>query len=158
MLNRVMVILAAVLLAVFGVALSNDNSAEAVQPSFICEPLDGGKIDTVGDPATVEVTAPEGMLISGYCVKAGTEKFFIPVVPPQKTVIVDHPVKDSVSHYSLTYTPAPTPTTSPTPTPSPTETPEARTHSYIWVCTVCGDRYICAKQEFKLSMLEETTT
>lgn len=32
--------------------------------------------------------------------------------------------------------------------------PEARTHSYIWVCTVCGDRYICAKQEFKLSMLE----
>ena len=100
-----MVILAAVLLAVFGVALSNDKSAEAVQPSFICEPLDGGKIDTVGDPATVEVTAPEGMLISGYCVKAGTEKFFIPVVPPGKrqcvALLVDvhaGPYADSVSY------------------------------------------------------------
>jgi hypothetical protein len=81
-LNRVMIILTVVLLAVFGVSLSNNEPAEATQPGFICEPLDSGKIDTVGDPATVEVTAPEGMLISGYCVKAGTEKFFIPVSPP----------------------------------------------------------------------------
>lgn len=81
--------------------------AVATQPDFICEGYDSGKIDTVGDPATVEVTAPEGKLISGYCVKAGTEKFFIEVDPPSKTVVVDHPTKDSVSHYSLVYVDAP---------------------------------------------------
>ncbi len=79
------------------------TAASATQPDFICEAYDSGKIDTTGDPATVEVTAPEGKLISGYCVKAGTEKFFVEVDPPQKTVIVDHPTKDSVSHYSLRY-------------------------------------------------------
>lgn len=128
MLNRVLIVLAAALLIVFGISANNDEPAEAVQPGFICEDLDSGKIDTVGDPATVERTAPDGFLISGYCVKAGTEKFFIVVDPPQKVVIVDHPVKDSVSHYSLEYveipktdpTPTPTPTSDPTPTPTPT--------------------------------------
>jgi len=79
------------------------TAASATQPDFICEAYDSGKIDTTGDPATVEVTAPEGMLISGYCVKAGIEKVFVVVDPPQKTVIVDHPTKDSVSHYALQY-------------------------------------------------------
>lgn len=77
--------------------------AHATQPDFICEPLDSGKIDTIGDPATVTVTAPDGFLIDGYCVKAGTTKYFIVVDPPTATVIVDHPDKDSVSHYSLSY-------------------------------------------------------
>ncbi|WP_207904575.1 hypothetical protein [Agromyces fucosus] len=77
--------------------------AQAAQPDFICEPLDSGKIDTTGSPATVTVTAPAGQLIDGYCVKAGTTKYFVPVVPPQATVVIDHPDKDSVSHYSYSY-------------------------------------------------------
>ncbi|MFF2273187.1 hypothetical protein ACFVTX_12975 [Agromyces sp. NPDC058136] len=81
--------------------------AQAAQPSFICEPLDSGKIDTVGSPATVTATAPDGKLIDGYCVKAGTTKYFVPVEPPQKTVEIDHPDKDSVSHYSVSYTDLP---------------------------------------------------
>ncbi|SIO17655.1 hypothetical protein [Agromyces cerinus] len=83
--------------------------AQAAKPAFICEPLDSGKIDTVGDPETVTVTAPDGKLIDGYCVKAGTTKYFVPVVPPQKTVVIDHPDKDSVSHYSVSYVEPTTP-------------------------------------------------
>jgi hypothetical protein len=30
-------------------------------------------------------------------------------------------------------------------------------HAYIWACVECGDRYICAKQELRLSMLEGQT-
>jgi hypothetical protein len=70
-----------------------------------CSALDSGKIDTTGDPATMEVTAPEGYLIDFYCVKAGQVKngggsVFVDVVPPAETVIIDHPGKDSVSNYS----------------------------------------------------------
>ncbi len=74
---------------------------------IVCPPLDSGKIDTTGDPATVEVTAPEGKLIDHYCVKAGPGYELIDVNPALKTVIVDHPTKDSVSHYSLRYIDAP---------------------------------------------------
>lgn len=99
--NRILVALIATGIALSGVIVA--APAAATQPDFICEPYDSGKIDTVGDPATVEVTAPAGKLISGYCVKAGTVKVFVPVTPPAKVVIVDHPTKDSVSHYSLVY-------------------------------------------------------
>ncbi len=98
------------------------TAASADQPDFICDAYDSGKINTTGDPATVEVTAPEGKLISGYCVKAGTEKFFVEVDPPQKTVVVDHPTKDSVSHYALQYVDEPVELTEATPT-APTVDP-----------------------------------
>lgn len=74
------------------------------QPDFICDEDGAGwgpKIDTSGDPATVEVTADAGMLIDAYCVKAGTTKHIIQVDPPAATVIVDHPEKNSVSHYQI---------------------------------------------------------
>lgn len=62
----------------------------------------GPKIDTTGDPATVSVTADPGMLIDSYCVKAGSDGYVIVSVdPPATTVVIDHPTKDSVSHYSL---------------------------------------------------------
>lgn len=100
--------------------------AYATQPDFICEGFDSGKFDTVGDPATVTVQAPEGFLIDGYCVKAGTTKEWHDVTPAASEVTVDHSVKDSVSHYSLRYVALPTPTEEPTgdpePTPVPTET------------------------------------
>ena len=40
----------------------------SVTASEVCGPLDSGKIDTTGDPSSVMVTAPEGFLISSYCV------------------------------------------------------------------------------------------
>ena len=85
-------------LLVFGLSLNVDATTE------LCPDLDSGKIDTTGDPATVTFTAPDGYLITSYCVKAGTTAVFVTVDPPAQTVIIDHPDKDSVSHYSVAYT------------------------------------------------------
>lgn len=102
---------AAVMVGALALALgAGAMPAQATQPEFICEsfaPNGTDKINTTGDPATVPWTAPDGFLIDGYCVKAGTTKVFVPVDPPQKTVIIDHPLKDSVSHYSVRYVPEP---------------------------------------------------
>jgi LPXTG-motif cell wall-anchored protein len=89
----------------------------AVAPAFadadddqVCEDLDSGKIDTTGDPADVEVHAPEGKLISGYCVKAGSANqedggpVFILVDPPLASVTIAHPSGRAVSHYAVQYT------------------------------------------------------
>ncbi|MFF2275104.1 hypothetical protein [Agromyces sp. NPDC058126] len=110
--------------------------AQATQPSFICEPLDSGKIDTSGSPATVTVTAPEGRLIDGYCVKAGTTKYFVPVEPPQATVVIDHPTKDSVSHYSVSYVDVPNEPEDPEGLPVPAEP------AWVDECGVEGDGYV----------------
>jgi hypothetical protein len=63
------------------------------------------KIDVVGEQKVVTVTAPEGYLISGYCVKAGTQTTFVTVDPPQETVQISAPNGKGVSHYSVTYVP-----------------------------------------------------
>lgn len=73
----------------------------------VCTGLDSGKID-VNDPPSVTVTAPEGQLISGYCVKAGsTHNDFGPVYvvldEPVETLTITYPGKDSISHYSVSY-------------------------------------------------------
>jgi hypothetical protein len=56
------------------------------------------KVDNVNQPS-VTVTAPEGFLISAYCVKAGPEAVIVTVDPPQKTVTIA-PGQD-VSHYQI---------------------------------------------------------
>jgi len=89
--NTVLAGITALALGLSGIALAVPLSASADQPDFICEELDSGKINTVGDPSTVTVYAPPGYLIDGYCVKAATIKVFVPVVPPAATVVVDHP-------------------------------------------------------------------
>ena len=92
-------------LLILGLSVNVDASSD------LCPALDSGKIDTVGDPATVTFTAPAGYLITSYCVKAGTEAVFVTVDPPASSVTIDHPVKDSVSHYSVAYTNGQTTTT-----------------------------------------------
>ena len=88
----------------------------------------GDKIDVVGNQPSVTVTAPEGMVIVGYCVKAGSAQQgdgpeFVVVDPPATEVTITHSTGKDVSHYSVTYAPAPTPTPTPTePTPQPTPT------------------------------------
>jgi len=64
------------------------------------------KVDTVGDPATVPYTAPEGFLVDMYCVKAGNENSgggaqIILVDPPAAEIVIDHPDVGSVSHWSV---------------------------------------------------------
>ena len=118
--------------------------------SEVCGPLDSGKIDTSGDPATVTVTAPEGFLVSGYCVKAGSSKqgdgpVYVTVDPPVSSITFGHPSGKAVSHYSATWVevevppvttepeePTTTTTTEPeepttTTTPPSTEPPEVST-------------------------------
>lgn len=103
------------------------TQANADQPSFICTETGEGwqaKVDTTGDPATVTVTAPEGFLIDAYCVKAGAAedaKVIVQVIPPAATVVIDHPTKDSVSHYQIHLIPIVE--ESPSPSPSPSVTP-----------------------------------
>lgn len=89
--------------------VEDSTLTEEGQPDFICdEDTDGWleKVDNSGEGNTVTVTAPEGFLIDRYCVKAGTTKHIIEVTPAA-SVEVDHPEKDSVSHYQIHVVPVP---------------------------------------------------
>jgi hypothetical protein len=104
------------------------TSAQLQPNDQVCEDLDSGKIDAGGSETTLEITAPEGFLISGYCVKAGSAEqeegpVFVVVDPPQETVIIEHPSGKEISHYSVEYVPITPPTTPPPTTPPPTTPP-----------------------------------
>lgn len=80
------------------------------------------------------MTAPEGFLIDGYCVKAGSDESdagaeYVTVNPPQATVTITHSSGKAVSHYSYSLVEIQTPPTSPPPmTPPPSlETPPSET-------------------------------
>ena len=58
-----------------GLGLTAPVTAGAVEANpQVCSGLDSGKIDLGGNKTTYVVHAPEGMLITGYCVKAGSAK------------------------------------------------------------------------------------
>ena len=99
----------------------------------VCDGLDSGKIDTTGDPQTVTMTAPAGNVITGYCIKAGSDQSvpggavrYIIVDPPVGSITVGHPSGKAVSHFSFTYEPVPPPTTAP-PTTAPPDRPRRPT-------------------------------
>jgi LPXTG-motif cell wall-anchored protein len=80
-----------------------------------------GKVDVEGEHVTLEVTAEPGYLITGYCVKAGSDKqgdgpFDVIVDPPTATVTISHPSGKAISHYTLVTVKA-----EPTPEPTPSE-------------------------------------
>ncbi|MEU4388473.1 LPXTG cell wall anchor domain-containing protein [Promicromonospora sp. NPDC023805] len=80
-----------------------------------------GKVDVTGEQVTLEVTAEPGYLITGYCVKAGSDKqgdgpVNVDVDPPAATVTISHPSGKAISHYTLVTVKA-----GPTPEPSPSE-------------------------------------
>ena len=108
-------IMIAAMIAAFGLGTAAAFAANADKPANpgggndgqVCPPGDSGKID-VNSGASITVTAPDGKLISGYCVKAGSANQglgpeFVTVDPPQKTVTIAHSSGKDVSHYSLTY-------------------------------------------------------
>ncbi|WP_460886144.1 hypothetical protein [Promicromonospora xylanilytica] len=79
-----------------------------------------GKVDVGGEQETLVVTAPEGFLITGYCVKAGSvEQGLGPenvvVDPPATQVTIEHSSGKAISHYTLITVKA---EPSPSPTPS----------------------------------------
>ncbi len=72
----------------------------------VCPPLDSGKIDVEGDIKSLVISADEGYLIVGYCVKAGSAKQglgpeFVTVEPPQLSVEISHSSGKYLSHYSF---------------------------------------------------------
>jgi LPXTG-motif cell wall-anchored protein len=109
--------LAAAGLLLGGLAVSGGSaSAEEVKPGQeVCGPLDSGKIDTTGSPATITVPnaaapLPEGYLIDGYCVKAGSDQsvedgavVYVDLDPPVDTITFKGPGGKAISHYSVSY-------------------------------------------------------
>jgi hypothetical protein len=74
------------------------------QAADICDESGDGwqpKVNTSGDPASVEVSAPTGYLITAFCAKGGQEKDIVPVDPPQETVTIVVGNNPSVSHYQI---------------------------------------------------------
>lgn len=139
------IILWAVVLAIAIVVLFIAPSADAQSSS---EQVCSGGLHTElqGDVYEITVTAPEGKLISEYCVKAGSIQngcgpMYTIFTYPVKTVTIEYdhylPVCDAkaMSHYTITYTTEVPPsttsslltTTSTTTTISPTTTTVAPT-------------------------------
>lgn len=135
--------LGAALLLAGGAALFSAAPAYAVEtpipsPSAppvekVCDEFDSTKIDVDGKHPTLEISAPDGFVITEYCVKAGSAvqgdgPEYVLVEPPQQTVTISHTSGKDISHYSFSYEPAATtpPTTPPASTP-PVTTPPATT-------------------------------
>ena len=90
------------------------------QVEKVCDDLDSTKINVSGSNPMLEISAPEGFVITEYCVKAGSVQQgngpeYVTVDPPTRTVIIEHPSGKDISHYSYSYEPEPTtpPTTPP---------------------------------------------
>lgn len=95
----------------------------------VCDPMDSGKIDVDG-PSSFSVTAPDGYLIDAVCVKAGSANQGLgpevtTVDPPQSTVTISHSSGKDISHWSASYTPAPSTTTTSSTLPGSTTTTTA---------------------------------
>jgi LPXTG-motif cell wall-anchored protein len=96
-----------------------------------------GKVELDGDDASVDVTAPEGMLISGYCVKAGSGvqeqgPEDVVVDPPAAEVTITHSSGKGISHYTLVTVEGPTPSPSPSvPGEEPSVEPSASTEPSV---------------------------
>jgi hypothetical protein len=99
-----------------------------------CPELDSGKIDTRGESPTVVISAPEGTLISSYCIKSGSDNTgegpkVVELDEPVKSLTIAYPVDGkckSISHYAVEYVDAGRPTSPPaaeTTVPGGDETP-----------------------------------
>ena len=102
----------------------------------VCPDMDEPKTDVDGEEQTITLVAPEGKLISAYCVKAGSAKRgegpkIVELDTPVAEVTIAYPTGGrcrAISHYAVEYVdapePSPSPTTTPSSTPSSTPTPE----------------------------------
>jgi len=70
-------------------------------------PDNGTKVNVDGEHESITVTAPEGKLIAGWCVKAGSIEQgdgpeFVVVDPPAAEVTITHSSGKDISHYTVT--------------------------------------------------------
>jgi hypothetical protein len=72
----------------------------------VCPAGSSGKIDVSGDDTMLTITAPDGFVITGYCVKAGSAKQGNGpesyVVDAATSVVISHSSGKGISHYSYT--------------------------------------------------------
>ena len=92
--------------AAFAASTEKPENTGGGNDGQVCPDNDTGHIS--GNSPSVTVTAPDGKLISGYCVKAGSANQelgpeSVTVDPAQKTVTIAHSSGKDISHYSLTY-------------------------------------------------------
>jgi hypothetical protein len=118
------------LLLVAGLMALGAGQASAGNDGQVCDGFDSGKIDVSGSHLTLEVAAPAGQLIDGYCIKAGSVQQglgpeWVTVKPPVASLTISYPAATkNISHYALSYTQATTtPTTPTTTTPTPPTPP-----------------------------------
>jgi len=149
--NRIFAAVGAAIIAVGGVIGLVAVGADSPEPTFaeyaagdtpqVCPPGDSGKIDTTGDPQTVRITAPEGNVITAYCVKAGSVQSgagveFRQVVPPRRSLLITHSSGKDISHYSFEWKPCDcTTTTTTVPETTTTTVPETTTTTQPEVTT-----------------------
>jgi hypothetical protein len=103
-LRYVVIVTVVALAGVFLVAAGTSGAGVPTQAADICDESGDGwqpKVDTTGDPAFVDVTAPTGYLITAYCSKGGQDKDITTVDPPQETVRIVVDGNPSVSHYQI---------------------------------------------------------
>ena len=113
-------------LTVFCILFLLAPTVAATDMGQVCDVLSTGRINVSGSIKTITVSAPEGKLISGYCVKAGSiNQGFGPEyyrTVPVKTVTISHSSGKDISHYSLRYVDDTTTTSSSTITSSTSST------------------------------------
>jgi hypothetical protein len=123
---------AAALIAGLGLVAMAPGAVANGPGDQVCSGLDSGKRDVAGEPGSLTISAPDGQLIDGYCVKAGSGNqegggpVYVDVTPPEESVTISHPSGKGISHYSASYTTPPATTTS-TPPATTTTTPPSTT-------------------------------
>jgi len=110
--SRVLAGIAALTLSTTGLVVLGIGAAAAA-PAQVCPHSDGWlKVDLTEDGITsLTLTAPEGMVIVGTCVKAATEIAFTVLEPGQVSVVLETPatnhkgILQAISHYAYRLAP-----------------------------------------------------
>jgi LPXTG-motif cell wall-anchored protein len=123
--KRIVIGAALVVAGIIGVAGASPASADVVVPTVpVCEPKEDHILG--GGATEIPVTAPDGKLISGYCVKSGSINQnlgpeYVYFDPPVQSVTITYtksPTEKEISHYIVFYVngavPVKPPSTAPT--------------------------------------------
>jgi hypothetical protein len=98
---------ALVVLTSFAVVLTIGVAPAVSSDGQVCPAATSGKIDVSGDDTTLTITAPDGFVVTGYCVKAGSAKqgngpeSYV-VAPAAASAVISHSSGKGISHYSYT--------------------------------------------------------
>jgi len=106
-------ILATLGAGILAASLTFAGAATATANEGVCPALDTGHLEPTSESQSWNAVAPEGSLIAGYCVKAGSikqglgpESFTLD--SPVSSLILAHSSGKDISHYALTFVAEPT--------------------------------------------------